>query len=77
MTAGEARALVGEVRRSADRLMRALSVPDPEWERASMEAADVWDAAQALVRELSVEAWRARRAAWTEAKKGDASSCSC
>lgn len=77
MTAEEARERVGEVRGSVNRLMRALSVPVPEWERASMEAADAWGALQALVHELSMEAWKTRRSAWLNAKREDHSSCSC
>lgn len=77
MTAEEARERVCEVRAATNRLMRALSVPEPEWERAAMEAADAWDALQALVHELSMEAWKARRTAWLNAKREDPSSCSC
>lgn len=77
MTAEEARERVCEVRVATNRLMRALSIPVPEWERASMEAADAWSALQALVHELNIEAWKARRAAWLNAKKEDPSSCSC
>ena len=38
MTADEARERVGEIRAGADRIMRALSVPGPDW-RAAEEAA--------------------------------------
>lgn len=72
MTAREARALVCEVRRAADRLMRALSVPNPEWERAAMEAMDVQETAQTLVSELSGEMWKSKWAEWLSPKgRGD------
>lgn len=38
MTADEARERVGEIRAGADRIMRALSVPGPDW-KAAEEAA--------------------------------------
>ena len=40
MTADEARNRVGEIRAGADRIMRALSVPGPDWWAASEAASE-------------------------------------
>lgn len=40
MTADEARERVGEIRAGADRIMRALSVPGPDWDGAVRAARD-------------------------------------
>ena len=40
MTADEARDRVGEIRAGADRIMRALSVPDIDWKAAEEAASE-------------------------------------
>lgn len=40
MDAAEARERVGEIRAGADRIMRALSVPGPDWKAAEEAAND-------------------------------------
>ena len=53
MTADEARDRVGEIRAGTDRIMRALSVPGPDWKAAA-------DAASECVRmgaELQSRCW--------------------
>ena len=40
MTADEARGRVGEIRTGADRIMRALCVPGPDWKAAEEAACD-------------------------------------
>lgn len=40
MTADEARERVGEIRAGADRIMRALSIPGPDWKAAADAASD-------------------------------------
>ena len=40
MTADEARDRVGEIRAATDRIMRALSVPWPDWKAAEEAASD-------------------------------------
>lgn len=43
MTADEARERVGEIRAGADRIMRALSVPDIDWKAAEEAASELVD----------------------------------
>lgn len=64
MTADEARERVGEARRSLDRAMRALSVPETRWEDAALEMADVYDACRYLMRALMVEHFNEKRRRW-------------
>lgn len=70
MTPEGARERVTDVRESMRRVMRALSTPRPDWGRATMEAADAHEALRALVRDLSREERKERRAAWAEGKTG-------
>ena len=43
MTADEARGRVGEIRAGADRIMRALCIPGPDWKAAEEAASECVD----------------------------------
>ena len=55
MTADEARERVGEIRAGADRIMRALSVPGPDWDGAVRAARDCAMVCRALEARCWVE----------------------
>ena len=60
MTADEARERVGEIRAGADRIMRALSVPGPDWTEAALAAGRCVDACAELEARCHAEMLRGR-----------------
>lgn len=60
MTADEARERVGEIRAGADRVMRALSVPGPDWTGAALAAGRCVDACAELEARCYAEMLRGR-----------------
>ena len=61
MTAEEARERVGEIRRSLDRAMRALSVPGPDWGAASEAASECVRMCAELEARCQIEDFERRR----------------
>ncbi len=55
MTADEARERVGEIRAGADRIMRALCVPGPDWHEAADAAGKCVDMCAALENQCFIE----------------------
>lgn len=60
MTADDARDRVGEVRAALSRVLRPLSVPEPDWAGATVEMGRVADMAARLQAELWLELVRGR-----------------
>ena len=60
MTADEARERVGEIRAGADRVMRALSVPGPDWTGAALAAGRCVDMCAELEARCFIEGLRER-----------------
>lgn len=57
MTAEEARERVGEIRAGADRIMRALSVPGPDWEAAEEAAKETAIDCVSMCAEMQARCW--------------------
>ena len=60
MTAEEARDCVGEIRAGADRIMRALCIPGPDWKAAEEAASDCVSMCAALETRCWHEGWKER-----------------